>query len=370
VIVLLLAVLTRLQHQKATQAEFNRLVTSAEAAKAAAETSTVVTEQRAKLEEVLSLINQALKIKTDDPDLLKQREATQTSLDRINHVSRIFYFGPLQEFASTAPEHIDLRKVVVQDINVFVLDLGTDRVYKFLLNDAKDGLKPLEGDQVLLRKGDQRGDVVVDELLDMAWVEAGGFRGSSTLLTVDKKGNVLEYEPMLGLGQMPNLDHTTWVEPTATTGFVLTNAGYEGTPASYIQSETAVDLSKAVDLAIDGNVYVLHSDGMISKYREGKGVPFPQTNLDTPLKSPRSLFVTGSLDEGGYVYIVDSGNQRIVQFSKAGEFLRQFRASDATYMNDLRSIFIEEEAKRLFLLNGSRLYMAYLPECERGSRAC
>jgi hypothetical protein len=379
VIVLLLVVLTHLQYQQSRQAEFKRLITSVEEFKVAAEASPAVAEQRAKLNEMLSLINQALQFKPDDPDLLKERDATQTWLDRINRVSRIFYFGQLQEFASSEAMQTDLRKVAIEGINVFVLDLGTDRVYKFLLNEEGDALKPLEGDQVLLRKGDPRGDFVVDELLDMTWVEAGGFRGTSNLLTLDKKGHVLEYEPMLGLGQLPDADSSMWIEPTAATGYVgrlylldpkgnqvlrlvLTNSGYEGTPTSYIQSEAPVDLSKATDLAIDGNVYILHSDGLISKYQEGKGVPFPLNNLDVPLQSPRCLFVTGSMDESGYVYIADSGNQRIVQFSKAGEFIRQFRPSDAAYMSDLRSIFVEEAQKKLYLLNGNKLYMAYLPE--------
>jgi hypothetical protein len=31
-------------------------------------------------------------------------------------------------------------------------------------------------------------------------------------------------------------------------------------------------------------------------------------------------------------------------------------------MSDLRSIFVEEAQKKLYLLNGNKLYMAYLPE--------
>jgi hypothetical protein len=379
IVVLLLVLLSRMQYQRSKEAEFTRLITAVQEAKTAAESSTIVAEQRVKLEEMLSLIDQGLQAKPDHPDLLKERETATSWLDRVSGVSRIFYFGQLQEFASTEVAPIDLRRVVVQGIDVFVLDLGTDRVYKFLLNEAGDALKPLEGDQVLLRKGDQRGDFVVDELLDMAWVEAGGFRGASNLLTLDRKGHVLQYEPLLGLSEFPDADSSSWVEPTAASGyvgrlylldskanqvfrFVLSNSGYEGAPTSYFDPETAVDVSQATDLAIDGHVFVLHSNGMISKYREGKGVPFPQNNLDVPLKSPRSLFVTGSMDDSGYVYVTDSGNQRIVQFSKAGEFLRQFRASDAMYMSDLRSVFVDEEQKRLFLLNGNKLYLAYLPE--------
>jgi sugar lactone lactonase YvrE len=109
-------------------------------------------------------------------------------------------------------------------------------------------------------------------------------------------------------------------------------------------------------------MYILHADGMISKYQEGTGVPFTQSNLDVPLKNPSSIAVTGFMDEDGYVYVADVGNQRVVQFSKGGEFIRQLRAPDATDMNDLRSIFVDEAAQKLFLLNGNKLYVAQLPQ--------
>ncbi|UCC76830.1 MAG: hypothetical protein JSW37_00270, partial [Anaerolineales bacterium] len=125
---------------------------------------------------------------------------------------------------------------------------------------------------------------------------------------------------------------------------------------------TDVSVRSAVDVAIDGNVYVLHSDGVIAKYQEGSPVPFVQSNMDEPLEAPRSIFVTGFMDEGGYVYVADAGNQRIVQLSKAGEFIRQFRARDAKNMRDLRGLFVDEEQKQLFLTDGSKLYLVSLPD--------
>jgi len=379
VVVVLLFVITRFQYQRSQQAQFQRLVQRIEEAKTAAEASPVVAEQRVRLAEALTLLDEALETKPEDEQLLAEREATLAWLDRVNQVSRIFYFSELQEFADTESAESHLRKVLVHDIDVYVLDLGTNRVYKSLLNDARDGLQILEGDQVLLRKGDQRGETIVDDLLDIAWVEAGGLRGTSNLLILDKKGHVLQYDPLLGLQLLPSADHSSWSEPVAAAGYygrfylldpkanqvlryILTNNGYDGPPGNYFQAETSADASNAVDIAIDGNVYTLHMDGTISKYQQGVGVPFPQNNLDEPLSNPSSIFATGFMDEGGYIYVVDTGNQRIVQFSKAGEFVRQFRGRDPTYMNDLRSVFVDEAGKKLFLLDGSKLYLAHLSE--------
>jgi len=248
-----------------------------------------------------------------------------------------------------------------------------------LLNETRDALQPLTGDPVLLREGDQQGEITIDKLLDIAWVEAGGFRGSSRLLIVDKKGHVLQYDPLLGMEPFPTAEIGSWLEPIAASGYygrlyvldprttrvlryVLTNSGYEASSGDYFIAGTDSKISNAVDLCIDGNMYILHADGMISKYQEGTGVPFTQSNLDVPLKNPSSIFVSGFMDEDGYVYFADAGNQRVVQFSKGGEFIRQLRSSDATNMNDLRNVFVDEAAQKLFLLNGNKLYVVQLPQ--------
>jgi len=375
----LLFALTRFQYGRARQAEFQQLVKEFEEARAAAESSTVVAEQRVQLAEALGLVTQALAMKPDDEELQAQQKTVQEWLDRVNRLSRIYYFSELQEFADTESAPSQPRKVLMQGIDVYVLDLGTDRVYKYLLNEQRDGLQILPGDAVLLRKGDQRGETSVDTLLDIAWVEAGGLRGTSNLLAIDRQGQVLQYDPSLGLSEFATADGSMWVEPVAAAGYygrlyvldrqanqvlryVLTNTGYDGAPSSYIQAAAASDLGDAVDMAIDGNVYLLHSSGRVSKYQEGIGAPFPLTDLDRPLSNPSSIFVTGFLDEDGYVYVADAGNQRIVQFSKTGEFIGQFQDRDSTHMDDLRSVFVEETEKKLFLINGNKLYLAHLPE--------
>jgi hypothetical protein len=67
------------------------------------------------------------------------------------------------------------------------------------------------------------------------------------------------------------------------------------------------------------------------------------------------------MDEDGYVYVSDAGNQRIVQFSKTGEFIRQLLGTDAMHMDDLRSLYVDEVTEELFFINGSGLYLARLP---------
>jgi hypothetical protein len=379
VLVILLVALTRFQAERSREAAFRQLLETVQQAKASAESSPSASEKRATLAEALAVLDEALQLKPEDAELLAQQQEIHDWLDLINHVFRIPHFVDLQEFPDTESAKSQLSRVIVQGIDVFVLDLGTMRVYKYLLNERRDGLQVMPGDHVLMRTGDQRDEMIVDELLDIAWVGAGGLRGTSNLLALDTQGHVLEYDPLVGLRPFPRADGSTWVAPVAAVGYVgrlyildpqanrviryvVTNAGYDGLPGDYFSTEANVNLGNAVDMAIDGNLYILHSDGRISKYQEGASADFPQTSLDEPLKEPSCIFVTGFMDEGGYVYVGDAGNQRIVQFTKAGEFIRQFRGQEPATMSDVKGLFIDEAEKELFLLDGSKLYLVDLPE--------
>jgi hypothetical protein len=235
-----------------------------------------------------------------------------------------------------------------------------------------------DGAGVLLSRGDELDGVVVGELLDIAWVEAGGLLGTNTLLAVDRAGHMFRSDPGFEPGALPATDSGTWKKPVAATGYygrlylldpeanrvlryTLTNGGLEGQPDDYLEAETVADLAGAVDLAIDGNVYVLHENGMISKYQEGVAVPFAPRNLDRPINRPTAILATGYMDEEGYVYVADAGNSRIVQLSKTGEFIRQLQVAEPAQLDGLKGIYVDESQKELFFVNGKGLYLATLP---------
>lgn len=374
-IVLLLA-FSRFQHEQARQAHFRQLVQSVEKTKRGAETAATVEEQRTKLTEALALLDKALELKPGDTALVEQRKAMLDWLDRINHVKRIS-LRLLKEFPDTETAQCALSTLIMHESEVYVLDMGTHRVYKYLLNEAGDDLQVLPTDPVLLRRGEVRGDITVDELLGIAWVEAGLQRSTSALLILDKGGHTFEHTADTQVRALETADTGAWSEPVAIAGYYgrlyvldpgtnqllrygLNDAGYDGSISNYFKEPT--DIHDAVSIAIDGYVYVLHADGKISKYQDGLSVPFPQTNLDEPLRKPSCIFASGVMDEDGYVYVADVENQRIVQYSKAGDFIYQFRSHDPSEMNALKSLFVNEDERKLYLINGNRLYCAPLPE--------
>jgi len=377
-LVVLLYAITRIQYDRSRQAQLRQFLQAAQDAKTLADSSPAIADQRARLREAIAALDAALLMQPADQRIMDERKTVQELLDSKNYVSRLLYFGLLKEFADAGDARSQLGSVVVRGIDVYVLDVGTDRVYKYLLTQTKDGLQDVR-EPVLLRKGDQREQTVVDELLDIAWADPGDGVTGSGLLIVDKKGQVLRYDPIAGLEVLPVAASELRRDPVAAATFsanlylldpganaVLkyerTYTGYDVPPTNYLKPDASANVANALDLSIDGSVYVLHADGSIAKYFKGVSSPFPLTELDQAMNGACCIFASGTAKADGFVYVADTGNQRILKFSPDGVFLRQYRSRETQYMTSLRSIFVEEAEKRVYIADGNKLYWAKFPD--------
>jgi len=139
---------------------------------------------------------------------------------------------------------------------------------------------------------------------------------------------------------------------------------YTSPPTDYVDLRLNVDLTGALDMTVDGNIYVLFADGKILKFFNGEPRPFDTRSLPSPMRNPSTIFVSGPKEPeaNGYVYVTDTGNDRILQFDKSGAFVRQFkdRIGEARLV-DLRAVYVDEETHRMFILSGNTLWLASLP---------
>ncbi|MHB0877933.1 MAG: NHL repeat-containing protein, partial [Anaerolineae bacterium] len=313
----------------------------------------------------------------DDAEELSRQLGEQ--LDEIDGVERLYWLPVLRQYtdAGSAP-----TRVLSHGIDVYVLDAGLGRVYKYLFNPMTDGLQELgEGvPEVLLRTGDVRGDVTVGQLVDMAWMPPGPDREWGSLLVLDASGALLEYEPSSGIKVLPTGPRSSVDEARKIAGIegrlLLLDAGanqvmvYEPGTGSYETAGlpyTNADLmmSGVVDMAVDGDVYLLYADGLVAKLRGGEQMPFEMTGLDARLSNPTAMCVTAAVapDNPGYIYIADAGNQRIVQLTKDGQFVRQFKPKrgDESFAN-VTGLYVDEEAGKIEILTGNGLLLANLPQ--------
>lgn len=381
IVALSVVFVTRYQYERTRHAQVADLLRQASEARSSVMTTTERETQRRALRQAIELIDQALELAPEETAALALRQQVVEELDTACVVYRFYTLWELADLAAgegAAPP--ELSRVLVRGPDVFLLDRAGDRAYHRLLSPAGDALEVPAPDALLVQKGEQRGAIAVGELVDMVWMPAGGERRSDSLLIVERNGSLLEWDPVLGLSVLPVADAASWKKPQAAGAYygnlylldpqqnrilkyLPTAAGYTNPPLDYLTDSTGADLSGAVDMAIDGSIYVLLADGSILKFLGGEQQNFRVVDIDEPLRNPVAIFVTGEGDAQGYVYVADAGLARVVQLTKHGEFIRQFKAAEGqTQLNQLRGLFVDEGAQRMYLTSGSRLYMAPLSQ--------
>ncbi len=372
--------ITRYQYEHSRRTRVADLLRQATEARATVLNSGQREAQRVALRQAIGFIDQALQLSPDEAAALELRRQVVDELDAASVVQRLYTIWPLADLGTEAANLAEPARVIVQGADIFVLDRATDRAYHRLLNPAGDALEVPAPNAVLSQKGEQRGAITVGELVDMAWLPAGGERATANLAILERNGSLLEYDASRGVSVLPVADSAAWKKPQAAGGFngnfylldaqqsrilkyVATTGGYTNPPVDYLSAGAKVDLSGAVDMAIDGNIYVLLADGTILKFLAGEQQSYQIVDLDEPLKNPVALYVSGQDDAHGYVYVADAGLARVVQLTKQGEFIRQFRVAEGQApLSQLRGLFVDEAQQRIYLVNGSRLYAAPLSQ--------
>jgi len=316
-------------------------------------------------------LDKARAMRPDDPRLDAVESRYQQLSDRVEHVESLYGVVPMWDFNQ---EGQSLARVVVGGDSLYVLDKGKNEVHRLIMSSLGDSAKPAEQPTVV-KKGQQVGDRVVSDLLDMAWVEGAGNQRSK-LVVLDTAGGLFGYDSTYGASNLPLGGQDKWQQPQLVMGYggnlyIVDSKGsqvwryrpgvkgYEGAPEPYFAAGSPTDLTGVQAIAIDGSVWLLFPDGRLLKFLVGEAQPFiPKGPPGTP-KSP--VDVAAPL-EGDRLYVADAGTGRILEYSKEGTLNRQLRPREGDMLKDVRSIYLDEAAGALYLLTGNRLYKANLPE--------
>jgi hypothetical protein len=189
------------------------------------------------------------------------------------------------------------------------------------------------------RPGDTIGGEALGRIVTGAWSPARGVNTEGQLLVVDHLRSITALAPSgATVRRWWPPDNGLWqrLGPAAATHddfFVLDPgagvlwryaARLPGASAT-VAASTAQEprLASAVDLAADGNVYALYSDGQISKLAPGSGrLPFEAKVPDRPLRAPNAIYAHPELDR---VWVLEPGDARVVEFTNEGAYVRQYR---------------------------------------------
>ncbi|MEK9156100.1 MAG: hypothetical protein AAB360_02235 [Patescibacteria group bacterium] len=112
-----------------------------------------------------------------------------------------------------------------------------------------------------------------------------------------------------------------------------------------------IGLSDAVDLAVDGNIYLLWPDATVRKYIKGS----LQSDFSLSAVPENAIGEPGGLytdADSNHLYVLDRKLNRIIRFGKNGEFANQYAVEGQT----IEQFVVNTKIKKLWFLSQSKIY--------------
>lgn len=116
------------------------------------------------------------------------------------------------------------------------------------------------------------------------------------------------------------------------------------------------DLVNAKRLHIDGSIWLLKSGPEILRFTSGVADNFSVSGLDKNLGEELVFFVEDTTDN---LYVLDRTNSRLVAFEKDGKYVSQISGDKFKTSADM---IVDEEGKKIYLLESNKIYTADLQE--------
>lgn len=355
---------------RSAEAEFQQILAGAATAIADARGQSDEVAARLRLGNARDFLDKARALRPDDPQLAQLQTEYAEILGRVNRITPLYGLLPLWQMKETGRKP---GRILVGGDSLFVLDVGKGEILRFVLSKLADSATPADP-PVIIRKGQAVGNAAVSELVDADWAAAVGNQ-RSRLLALDAAGGLLSYDVTWGPARIPLAGREKLIQPQLIKSYggnlyvVDTKAnqiwrfrpsekGYENQPEPYFSAATKIDLSGIQAVEIDGFVWLLFADGRLLKFFGGEQKAFELKGLPDPLSAPTA--VVSQLD-GDLLYIADAGNGRILEFSKDGQFQRQFRPAQGNDLQGMRDLFLDEAGDRFFVVTTDWLYRADVP---------
>lgn len=219
-------------------------------------------------------------------------------------------------------------------------------------------------------------EIVVNQLQDPVTIDAKetvisatGFDDRNSVVFMTKTGKLIEFKD--GTVSFMDTDDGMFHKGIAVTSwgnrvYILDPVGgqiwrysYKGTQDKFGAAEgyftEKMDLSKAQDVTIDSNIYLLSNNGDITKYYAGEKVKFYINNPPFGnFKDPRVIYTNEKL---GDIYVLDSKGERVFVYTKDP------RTGNVNYRTqylfetteELRDLYVDPDAKKLYVLTPTKV---------------
>jgi hypothetical protein len=335
-------------------------------------------------EQILALADEAEELRPGDAGVAEIRRMSLLALDDLDGVARLSARN-LHSFGGGT----ELTSVAIRDDftgGIFVLDEAGNTVYALDTDETYEQVLSEEPETISFG-GQSIGTHVVQDLVDIMWRPSGVQVERDGLAILDAAGALITHYPTSGdIRSTPLGLSSEWQEPSAITQFserlyILDppadtiwkyfpqDEGFivdQGERTLFLSAEN--DLRAAADIDIygeDGSLLITYPDGRVSYIDTSNGrIVWDESDLlESGLASPLASPVAGKFVGRGLnasIFILDAGSGRVIQTSRLGNVLAQYRATDSRgqdIISGASDFAVAETPLRIFIVNENQLYM-------------
>ncbi len=364
--ILVALLVTAVYIERSTSAQVGALLDEARRLLADADSSPSVDAKRERWLAALAKASDALLLAPDNPAAIEMRAQAQAQLDRVDGTLRV---SPILLYDF---QKVGRHRLATQGVSLFVLDQAEGRIDRLTLDG--EGIAG-GGPAPAVARGVTVDGRVVGDLIDLVWVAADSERQKSALIILER-GGLIEYDLAFGPAAIPFADSTVpagarrldtfegnlYLLDTAARQvwrYRPSSEGYASLPDGYFETAPA-GIENAIDMAIDGRVYLLGADGALRKYFGGSEAPFGLSGLPTPIGRAVAVAIDPNVPGEGSLYVADLDGARILHIAPDGRFIRQIRSGGDEFAA-VEDLLVDERAGRLYAISAGRLYSAALP---------
>ena len=364
---------------------FEQYLSGAQVQLDAARKTEDVNQARSYLQFAQQQLDQASAFAPEDQRIVKLRADILAYQSEINKVVGMMAGFDLPLITFTDPAS-NPTAVFVNGLSVYVLDSGRGVFERYQLDDATSDRLATTGEnpKVLLKTGDKVESREVGQLAYAIWAPTEGNRTATGPLVMDHSKQLFGISEGLGpvniaLADNPGLQFVSGMYFYSGNIYLLdsaksqiwryrpTGANYTADPEPYFPAGTAVNLKSAIDVGIDGDIWLLYPNGSMLRFLSGQQQPFALEAVSPPLSQAVSIWVNLQEHPKGRIYIADAATNRILIFDKQGKLLAQLvPVEHPGALKDLRDIFIDKMTNTLYLLTKTALYQVPLPTVRAG----
>jgi hypothetical protein len=308
--------------------------------------------------------NYETRFPADTTTLADAKHQVQAQLDTLNKVTRIVATPIIDLNPTSVP-----RRIAASPLGIFVLDVANNDAQYYVLSPQRNGIN---GKPISLASSSGV-TLTGTPLVDVTWASTSGSRWRTEGAVLFTKSVLYEYNSTSAQMAILNLPTDAASTPAqVVAGDLYNNTAYlldtgpgqvwryqlqnnklvKGDP--YFRTGIA-QLHDAIDLAIDGAIYTLLKNGNVLKYVRAQPQTFSMVNLPQKPVKAVAIAASGNDSNTGNVFVADSDSGAVWVFTKTGDFVKQFRATNDEFVCMI-DMSLDATGNTIYVTTPNKLY--------------